>query len=111
MESVIEVRIRENALVARIAAFNLGASKQGAAIVFGRTIYLHKVSRDQLLKNIPYLRHEIAHVLQYEREGYFSFLAKYLWYSLRFGYQNNPFEREAQQAQTDKEILKRVRIL
>lgn len=111
MGSLIEVRIKENALVARIAAFNLGASKHGAAIVFGRTIYLYKVTKQQLLANIPYLRHEVAHVLQYEREGWFGFLAKYLWYSLRYGYRNNPLELEAKNSQTDKEILNQVRIL
>ena len=98
-------------MVARIAAFNLGASKKGAAIVFGRTIYLHKVTKEQILGNIPYLRHEVAHVLQWKREGYFGFLVKYLWFSLRFGYRQNPFEIEAREAQTDKEILKKVDIL
>lgn len=111
MGPLIEVRIKENALVARIAAFNLGASKHGAAIVFGSTIYLYKVTKKQLKSNIPYLRHEVAHVLQYKREGWVGFLAKYLWYSLRFGYRQNPFELEAQNAQTDKEILNKVRIL
>ena len=111
MESLIQVRIKENALVARIAAFKLGASKTGAAIVFGSTIYLYKVTREELLSNIPYLRHEVAHVLQYHREGWFGFLAKYLWLSLRFGYRQNPFELEARDAQTDKEILKKVTIL
>jgi hypothetical protein len=109
--SIVKIRIKENALVARIAAFNLGASDVGAAIVFGRTIYLYKVTREQLLANIPYLRHEVAHVLQYEREGWFGFLAKYLWYSIRFGYKQNPFETQARESQTDKEILNQVQIL
>ncbi len=111
MEPVIKVRIKENALVARIAAFNLGASDAGAAIVFGKTIYLYKVTREQLLANIPYLRHEVAHVLQYQREGWFGFLAKYVWLSIRFGYRKNPMEIEAQNAQNDKEILNQVTIL
>lgn len=108
---MIPVRIKENSLVARIAAFNLGASQSGAAIVFCRTIYLYKVSKTELTQNIPYLRHEVMHVLQYEREGFLGFLFKYLWLSIRFGYRQNPFEIEARAAQTDKEILKRVRIL
>ncbi len=111
MEPLITVQIKENTLIARIAAFNLGASKKGAAIVFGKTIYLHKVTKDQIMKNIPYLRHEVAHVLQWQREGYVVFLLKYLWYSVRFGYRQNPFEVEARAAQTDKEILKKVSIL
>lgn len=107
----IPIRIKENALVARIAAFNLGASASGAAIVFCRTIYLYKVSREELVNNIPFLRHEVMHVLQYEREGFFGFLFKYLWLSIRFGYRQNPFELEARDAQTDKEILKRIQII
>jgi hypothetical protein len=109
--SLIKVRIKEDALVARIAAFNLGASSKGAAIVFGKTIYLYKVTRVELLENTPYLRHELMHVLQYQREGFFGFLFKYLWYSLRFGYRQNPFEIEARESQTDKEILKRFSIV
>jgi hypothetical protein len=50
-------------------------------------------------------------VLQYQREGFFGFLLKYLWYSVRFGYRQNPFEIEAREAQIDKEILKKVRII
>lgn len=111
MEPLIEVRIKENALVARIAAFNLGASAQGAAIVFGCTIYLYKVTKSEILRNLPYLRHEVAHVLQYKREGYVRFWLKYLWYSLRFGYKQNPYEVQAREAQTDKEILNKVRIV
>lgn len=111
MEALIPVRIKENAFVARIAAFNLGASAVGAAIVFGKTIYLYKIRKDEILKNIPYLRHEVMHVLQYQREGLVRFWLKYLWYSIRFGYRQNPFEIEARNAQTDKEILKKVRIL
>ncbi len=110
-DGFIEVRIKENALVARIAAFNLGASGHGAAIVFGTTINLYKVSREDFLKNTPYLLHELTHVLQYQREGFVGFLLKYLWYSIRFGYRQNPFEVEARAAQTDKKILNQFTIL
>lgn len=111
MGPLVQVRIKENALVARVAAFKLGASKRGAAIVFGRTIYLFRVTKDQILNDLPYLRHEVAHVLQYQREGFIRFLMKYVWYSIRFGYLQNPFEIEAREAQTDKEILNKVWVL
>lgn len=39
--------------------------------------------------------HEEAHVAQYERLGILGFLALYCWYQIRFGYRDNPLEREA----------------
>jgi len=107
----LTVRIKENTLIARIAALKLGATHSGAAIVFGKTIYLYKVSRQQLLANQPYLRHELAHVIQWHWEGCARFLLKYIWYTIRYGYRNNPYEVEARQAQTDNDILKQFFIL
>lgn len=44
-------------------------------------------------------RHEMEHIYQVEREGWLRFYIKYLWYSMRHGYQNNPYEIQARQAQ------------
>jgi hypothetical protein len=60
-------------------------------------VYIHPAH----LRNLRLLRHEQAHVEQFEREGW-AFYAKYLWYNLRFGYRNNPYEIEARAA--EKEI-------
>jgi hypothetical protein len=40
-------------------------------------------------------RHELEHVYQVKRMGWFKFYSTYLWYSLRHGYWNNPYEIEA----------------
>lgn len=104
----IVIKISEQALVARIASFIMRS--KGVAIVFHRTIYLWNVSREQIIKDEAYLCHEITHILQYEREGFVKFIFKYLYYSMRFGYYNNPFEVEARNGANDKENLKKVLI-
>jgi hypothetical protein len=45
------------------------------------------------------LRHEQAHWRQYQRMGVLKFYAVYLWYSLKYGYRNNPMEIEAREAE------------
>lgn len=45
------------------------------------------------------LRHEMAHAAQYERMGRCRFLLLYFWYALRHGYDQNPLEIEARQAE------------
>ena len=41
------------------------------------------------------IRHEGRHWLQYERMGLLKFYALYAWYTLRYGYDNNPMEVDA----------------
>ncbi|MFT3902603.1 MAG: DUF4157 domain-containing protein [Niabella sp.] len=101
----IAVTIKENAWVARMAAKKLRSHRM--AIVFGRTIYLHGVSRGEFLGNTSWLRHELKHVEQYQRYGFFMFLAKYLWQSLRHGYYRCGLECEARAAEGDLEITDR----
>ena len=52
-------------------------------------------------------RHELEHVYQVQREGWFKFYLKYLWYGLRYKYKNIPYEVEARLAEalplTEKE--------
>lgn len=43
------------------------------------------------------IRHEQAHWRQYERMGALKFYAAYLWYTIRYGYWNNPLEVEARE--------------
>lgn len=43
--------------------------------------------------------HELAHWRQYERMGTVKFYVTYLWYTIRYGYRNNPMEVEARAAQ------------
>ena len=51
------------------------------------------------INEAPLIRHEQAHWAQYERMGAVKFYAAYLWYTLRYGYTNNPLEREARAAE------------
>ena len=62
---------------------------------FWRTVYvLPGHERDERL-----LRHEREHLRQIERDGRLLFSAKYLWWFLRYGYWNNPYEVEARAAE------------
>lgn len=43
-------------------------------------------------------KHEDTHKEQWKREGVFKFAIKYLWYSIKYGYVDNPYEVEARKA-------------
>lgn len=89
--------IKENSWVAWLAAKKLGASS--VAIVVGKTIHLHKSSKENFLKNERWLKHELCHIRQFKQHGYLSFIAKYVWESLLHGYHNNKYEKEAREAE------------
>lgn len=108
-KDLIYVRIKERSLIARIAGIKLGV--RSVAIVFGRTIFLHNASRFDLIANKRWLIHELTHVRQWHREGYIKFLLKYLWFSIRYGYRMNPFEKEAREMETYDEILNDFKII
>ena len=93
--------IKENSLFARIAAKKLGSSS--VAMVLGKTIHLHNISKDDFLQDERLVKHELCHVRQYQQHGYVGFLVKYLWESIRKGYYNNKFEVEARQAEEEAE--------
>lgn len=40
-------------------------------------------------------RHEMEHVYQVMREGWWTFYIKYLWRLAKHGYMDNPYEQEA----------------
>lgn len=40
-------------------------------------------------------RHELVHIEQIDRDGAVRFSVKYLWWLLRYGYSQNPYELEA----------------
>lgn len=87
-------------------------------ITIGKRIFIFpknfwRSETDKLRLNEGLAVHEIAHVLQYQREGFFGFLYKYLsdyWRNLRslkkydafsrsMAYQNISFEREARETE------------
>lgn len=44
-------------------------------------------------------KHEFAHLAQMRRDGRATFLCKYIWWTFRYGYQNNPYEVAARAAE------------
>ena len=47
------------------------------------------------------LRHERKHLEQMDRDGWVMFHLKYLFWMLRYGYWNNPYEIEARAAEAN----------
>ena len=96
--------IKENSFIARVAAWKLNCGK--VAIVIGKTIHLHHVSRVEFLQNKRWVLHELKHVDQFRQHGFLLFIFLYLWESIRNGYTNNKYEVEAKAAETDEEFSK-----
>jgi len=92
--------IKENSFIARLAAWKLNSDK--VAIVIGKTIHLHHVSRLEFLQNKRWVLHELKHVDQFRQYGFFRFIFLYLWESIRNGYTNNKYEKEARAAESDE---------
>ena len=89
--------IKENSWVAKIAAKKLHSN--AVAIVLGKTIYLHNTTREDFLKDERWVKHEICHVQQFQQHGFFMFIIKYLYESIKVGYYKNKFEIEAREAE------------
>lgn len=54
--------------------------------------------KEERMNNEGLIRHEMCHWEQYKRMGAVKFYVMYLWYSMRYGYYNNPMEVEARKA-------------
>ena len=82
-------RLRRQAALPALAGWFGRFGGPAAAVTLGRTIWIHPATRltDELLA------HELVHVLQWRRVP--ALPLRYLWASLRHGYERNPFEREA----------------
>ena len=91
------ITIKENSWIAKLAARKL--KSKNVAIVFGKTIHLHNVSAAYFLNDEKWVRHETCHVRQFQENGFFIFIIKYLWESIKHGYYNNKFEAEARLAE------------
>lgn len=100
----MKVRIKENSLVAKIAARKMKADK--VAIVFGNTIHLHQTTRAEFLDNKEWVCHELKHVEQYKQNGFIVFICKYLFDWIKNGYYNNKFEVEARRGELEIEKIK-----
>lgn len=91
--------IKENSWIAKIAARKL--QSDNVAIVIGRTIHLYHVSKEDFLKDEKWVRHEMCHIRQFKKHGFFPFILKYLLESLRRGYDQNKYEIEARMAENE----------
>ena len=89
--------IKENSRLAKVAAKKLRS--KSVAMVLGKTIHLHNTTKAEFLKDKRWVKHELCHIKQFKENGYFLFIVKYLWESLRKGYYNNRFEVEARKAE------------
>ncbi len=94
-----QLPIRENSWLAKLAAYKLGSDQ--VALVWGETIHLHGVTRHEFLEDEAWVKHECCHIEQFRQHGFFPFLLKYLWESIRKGYYRNKYEIEARNAETD----------
>jgi hypothetical protein len=97
MDIPITINIQENSVVARVAAWKLKSS--AVAMVFGNTIYLYGVTKDEFLRHDKWVKHELLHVAQYRRFGKTGFLWRYFVEWIKHGYYNNRFEIEAREAE------------
>ena len=106
---MIKVKIKENSGLAKIAAKQLKARQ--VAMVVGKTIHLHNSSKAEFLKNPRWVRHEVAHIKQYNQLGLMRFIFFYLLESFNKGYEYNKFEVEARQKEKDAGILSGVQFI
>ena len=93
----MDYRIKEQSWIAGIAAWKLSSKR--VAIVVGRTIHLHNTSKAEFLRNPRWVKHELCHIEQFKRYGFFRFIVMYLWESMRKGYYKNKYEVEAREAE------------
>jgi hypothetical protein len=91
--------LKENSWIAKLAAKKL--QSENVAIVIGKTIHLHNVSKEDFLKNKKWVNHEMCHIEQFKKHGFLNFILKYLWESVQHGYYNNKFEAEARKAEEE----------
>lgn len=89
--------VRQNSWIAKLAARKLRSNS--VAIVIGKTIHLYNISKEDFLKDTPWVKHETCHVNQFKKYGFLSFIIMYLWESLKHGYYNNKYEVEARNAE------------
>ena len=84
-------------MLARVAAWKLKSDRM--AITMGSTIHLYNTTKAEFLADKRWMHHELKHVEQFKRYGFFTFLWKYTIESMRKGYYNNKFEIEARESE------------
>jgi hypothetical protein len=91
-----KVRVVENSRLAKIVAKIKG--EEIYAITIGKTIFV-SCKKEDFFANQWWVKHELAHVRQYEKHGTVRFLALYIYYSVFHHKSVNPFELEAEIAE------------
>jgi hypothetical protein len=75
----------------------LDRADAGAITLPSRTIVWHPAHADD-----PRLRaHELAHIRQIDRDGAWRWSFLIVWYLLRYGYHDSPYEIDARAAEND----------
>jgi hypothetical protein len=95
----VRIYIKENSVIARIAAWKMKSGR--IAVVIGKTIHLHNISREEFIENRRWVSHELEHIRQYRRYGLIPFIIRYLIESARSGYHNNKYEIAARNAERE----------
>ncbi|HET7275263.1 MAG TPA: DUF4157 domain-containing protein [Longimicrobiaceae bacterium] len=92
------VVLREGRLLPKLGGWLARMPRPAAAVTLGRTIIVHPEARltDSLL------RHELAHVRQWSEVPLFAL--RYTTETLRHGYRQNAYEREAREAEASTGI-------
>lgn len=98
----MKVKIKENSLIAKIAALNFKG--KATAITVGKTIHLYKISKNDFLKDKRWLRHELQHILQFQQYGFIQFISLYAFELLKKGYHDNKWEVEARDSEKDLDL-------
>ncbi len=103
------VFLKEKSLLAKVAARYMKTEK--LAIVMGKRIHLHNTTKQEFLNSTKWVRHEVAHVKQFQKLGNFKFICLYLLESFNKGYEFNKYEVEARQREKDESVLKGVEFI
>ena len=95
-----KVRVVENSAIAKVVAKI--KREEIYAITFGKTIFI-SCKKEEFLAQEWWVKHELAHVRQYEKHGILRFLALYTYYAVFHPKSVNPFELEAETAEHSDE--------
>jgi hypothetical protein len=99
---MLKMKIKHKIATGLIKRYMLFMGYLGWTSFWNTIYYIDQAS----LKNEELKRHELKHIEQMKRDGKLKFTNKYLWYSLRFGYKNNPYEVEARKAEKEENTTK-----
>jgi hypothetical protein len=88
------VEVRESGLITTLGGYLSGMGGPAAGVTLGRVILV----RPGAVPGPRLLRHELAHVRQWERNP-LSFPFRYVAAHIRHGYMDNPYEAEARAAE------------